>query len=94
MSRFVSCLLERLLRGWRNLKSECFLSPLSYAFTHANGDLEMEIYSVSTGGYVTGQYSGTDNEGIDTSAAAGDHWARVYGVTGHENTYDIVVTVR
>lgn len=48
-------------------------------FTHAEGDLELEIFSSITVTYVTGSYSGDDDESVTlTGLQPGEYWARVY----------------
>jgi hypothetical protein len=56
-------------------------------FTHALGDLELEIYSAQTLQYVTGSYSGDDDETVTkTGLSPGTYWARIFGATaGDEN---------
>ena len=58
-------------------------------FTHANGDIDLELYDAS-GTVLTGSYSVTDNESIDyTVANPGTYYLRVYPYSGSENTYDL-----
>ena len=55
-------------------------------FTHALGDLELEIYSAATLDYVDGSYSGDDDETVTlTGLSPGTYWARVYGAGGDKN---------
>lgn len=55
-------------------------------FFQAQGDLDLEIYSEATLGYVTGAYSMTDDEVLTVSGLTpGAYWARVYGAMGAEN---------
>jgi hypothetical protein len=58
----------------------------SITFSHAAGDLELEIYSGQTLAYVTGSYSGNDDETVSKSGlAAGTYWARIFGAAGETN---------
>lgn len=55
-------------------------------FLDSEGDLEIEIYSKATLGYVTGSYGDDDFETVTkTGIAAGTYWARVYEASGGEN---------
>jgi hypothetical protein len=55
-------------------------------FVNGQGDLDLEIYSAQTLGYVSGSYTGNDGEEVVLSGlAAGTYWARVYGYQGATN---------
>lgn len=55
-------------------------------FVHAQGDLELEIYSAQTLNYVDGSYGNGNSETVTLSGlSAGTYWARVYGAGGNEN---------
>lgn len=55
-------------------------TTVTAAFLHAQGDLELEIYSSLTAQYVTGSYSTSDDESVTlTGLPNGLYWARVYG---------------
>ncbi len=56
------------------------------SFHDAEGDLDLEIYSAQTLGYLTGSYTNADVESVTMSGlAAGTYWARVYGYQGASN---------
>ncbi|MFO0551038.1 MAG: hypothetical protein U0271_21795 [Polyangiaceae bacterium] len=51
-------------------------------FVHANGDLELEVYDGQTLDYLSGSYSGDDNESVTVSGLpSGTYWARVFGAS-------------
>lgn len=55
-------------------------TTIKLTFNHAEGDLELEIFSEDTGQYVTGSYSADNDELVTlTNQPAGTYWARVYG---------------
>lgn len=54
-------------------------------FFHAEGDLDLEIYSAQTNNYVNGSYSANDDETVTLNVSPGTYWARVYGDLGAEN---------
>jgi len=57
-------------------------------FTHADGDINIQIYD-SLGSYITGSYSTTDNEYIDTILPYdGYYFIRIYGANSG-NLYDM-----
>jgi len=57
-------------------------------FTHAEGDIDIELYD-SSGTYVTGSSSDTDNEFIDHAiSSGGTYYIRVYKDNGR-NAYDL-----
>jgi hypothetical protein len=61
-------------------------TPVTITFSHAEGDLDLEIYSSLTLEYVTGSYSADDSEAVMLSGVpAGAYWARIYGDGGAEN---------
>ena len=61
-------------------------TPVTLTFSHAQGDLDLEIYSSITLDYVTGSYTATDDEAVTLSGLpAGAYWARIYGDSGAEN---------
>lgn len=66
---------------------------ITITFNHAEGDLDLEIYSEATGGYVTGSYSDDDDETVVLSGEpSGTYWARVYGYMSATNPdYAIIV---
>ncbi len=55
-------------------------------FNQAQGDLDLEIYSVATVDYVSGSYSADNDESVTLNGLpAGAYWARIYGKGGDEN---------
>ena len=55
-------------------------TTITVNFLQAEGDLELEIYSQTTGDYVTGAYSADDDEVLTLMGQpTGMYWARVYG---------------
>jgi subtilisin family serine protease len=62
---------------------------LDLLFSNAIGDLDMELYD-SSGAFLTGSASTTDNESISYIAAVADTYSVVvYGYLGAENLYDL-----
>jgi hypothetical protein len=58
----------------------------SLTFSHAEGDLELEIYSSLTLEYVTGSYgSGNEETVVLSGLPAGTYWARIFGADGESN---------
>ena len=63
-------------------------TTITITFNQAEGDLDLEIYSGITGGYVTGSYSADDNESVTlTNVQSGIYWARVYGDNAENPDY-------
>lgn len=61
-------------------------STLTLTFVEAEGDLDVEVYSVTTVDYVDGAYASGDDETLTLSGVpAGAYWARVIGKGGAEN---------
>ena len=56
-------------------------------FNHAEGDLDLEIFSQATGSYVAGSYShvGGDEQVVLAGQPTGTYWARIYGYAGATN---------
>jgi hypothetical protein len=54
-------------------------------FSHADGDLELEIFSGQTANYINGSYSANDDESVTLNVSPGTYWARIYGDAGDEN---------
>ncbi len=67
---------------------------LSIQFTHANGDLDLQLYDASSN-LVDGSYSVTDGESVTIASAptSGFYFARVYGFLNAQNTYSLQSTV-
>jgi hypothetical protein len=63
-------------------------------FWDVYGNLDLEIYSAQTLGFVDGSYSDDDDEYVSRfDLPAGTYWARVFGGSGVENDYCIEVNM-
>ncbi len=63
------------------------------AFTHSSGNLSLFLYN-SAQGQIDSSTSTTNNESVSASGvSAGTYYARVFGVSGAENTYNLTLTL-
>ncbi|MHC4178235.1 MAG: PPC domain-containing protein, partial [Planctomycetota bacterium] len=66
-------------------------TKLEVLFTHANGDIDLELYRDPNDAAIDGSYSITDNEdlSLDGLSASQTYYVKVYGFAGATNTYDL-----
>ena len=68
---------------------------VSILFSHAAGDLELELYAPDCLTSLDRSYSSSDNEQITyQAAAAGNYRIQVAGFLGAQNGYDMVVDIQ